>query len=163
MNKSIRKIIDQVSSLFQSILTGSKITRVDADGLQCSREGEVYDNLQTVHQYGFYSKPPKGSDALLLSNGDKRSQIIIGTKKAKYPELNEGESCLYSDKESLVEAPNIRLKGKKISIGEGENELVGLFLSLLKSLPSKPMVEGEFLVDPKKLLEITQKVEALKL
>lgn len=163
MNKSFRNILDKVSAILQSILTGSKVTRVHANGLQCSREGEVYDNLQTVHQYGFYSKPPKDSDALLLSNGDKKSQVIIGTKKGDYPELNEGESCLYSSKESFVEAPKVRLKGKKIGIGEGENELVGLFLSLLKSLPSKPMVEGEFLVDPKKLLEITQKVEAMKI
>lgn len=164
MNKSITAILNQVSNIIGSILSGSKVTRIDDNGIQCSRDGEVYNNLQTVHQYGFYSKPPKGCDALLLSNGNKKSQVIIGTKKGAYPELNEGDSCLYSDKESLVKAPNIRLKGKKIAIGEGENELISILLNIIEQIPETTPKEGAPLIkNPKDWPDIKKKLGSLKL
>ena len=163
MNKSIRKMLDQVSVLFQSILSGSKVSRVHENGLQCSRQGEVYDNLKTVHQYGFYSKPPLGSDALMLSNGDRRTQVIIGTRNEEYPELEVGESCLYSENKSFIKAPQIALEGEKVSIGEGKNELIGLLLSLVKSISKEPMKEGNYMVDPLMIEKTIKGLEALKI
>jgi len=163
MNKAITAILNQVSNIIGSILSGSKVTRVDDNGIQCSRDGEVYNNLQTVHQYGFYSKSPKGCDALLLSNGNKKSQVIIGTKKGAYPELNEGESCLYSDKESLVKAPNIRLKGKKIAIGEGENELISILTELVNAIPAVTPKEGLPLIESSVITNVKNKLGMLKL
>lgn len=155
MSKTIRKMFEMIAAMFHSILTGSKVSMTGSDGIQVSKDGEVYDGLQVASQYGFYSLPPVGSDVLLLSNGDTQTKVIIAAKKGALPSIKEGEACVYSAKRVLIKAP-------KIAIGQGENELIGLLSKLLKEIPKLTTVDGKSLNPSDVLQNIAGKLEAMK-
>lgn len=155
MNKTLQKMFEMITAMFQSILTGSKVSMVAKEGIQVSKDGEVYDGLQIASQYGFYSLPPVGSEALLLSNGDTRTRVIIAAKNEKRPETKEGEACVYSDKKVQIIAP-------KISVGKGESELIGLILKLMKEIPRLSTVDGKAIKPSPVIEKISEHLEAMK-
>lgn len=155
MNKTIRKTFEMIAAMFQSILTGSKVSMTGKGGIQVSKDGEVYDGLQVASQYGFYSLPPVDSDVLLLSNGDTQTKVIIAAKKGALPSIKEGEACVYSTKKVLIKAP-------KLAIGQGENELIGLLAKLLTEIPKLTTVDGKGLNPNAVLQDIGKRLEAMK-
>ena len=154
MNKTVKRMFEMIAAMFQSILSGSKVSRVSSEGVQVSKDGEVYDGMQVASHYGFYSLPPVGSDALLLSNGDAKTKVIIAAKKGSLPALKEGEACVYSLKKVIIDAP-------KIAIGKGENEIVSLLGQIIDGIQKLKTTQGS-VVPSTELAAISTKLEAMK-
>lgn len=60
---------------------------------------ELHDDVLFFQHYGYASRPPKGSEIVLLFPGGCRGAgVAMGSqsKPGDIPQLEEGESCLYS-------------------------------------------------------------------
>lgn len=63
-------------------------------------ENEVIDKIPAVKEYGFTSRPPVDSDAIILCiAGDRSNPIVIATngQAVRLKNLEEGEVALYTD------------------------------------------------------------------
>ncbi len=67
--------------------------------------GEVLDQVETVHQYGFASSPLPGALAVaIMPHGARDSAIVVGTDDARHrPKgLQAGEACVYTNAGNYV-------------------------------------------------------------
>lgn len=70
---------------------------------------EVKDQVESMAHFGFTSRPPKGSDVVMVSVGANREHgIIIATEHREYrfKDLGEGEAALYSQDGDFVHLKN---------------------------------------------------------
>ncbi len=92
-----------------------------------SYAGETTDDAVLMQHFGFKSKPPEDSEALVVCvNGDQDDTTIVAEKhEDSEPEgLEEGESVLYNDhgvKLILLKDGTLEVTAKKIKLnGEGK-------------------------------------------
>lgn len=83
---------------------------------------EVQEDVQSFQTYGFRSRPPAGTEAIMLSIGGNRDNpVVIATEnreaKDALPDLEAGESVWYHHQEEVY----LQWKGKNL---EGELEKI---------------------------------------
>ena len=137
MNKAIKRIFEQVENRFHLILSKGIIHRLkDGEAQVAFPQGGTIDEVPMIQQYGFKSLPPKGSIAVLVSDGTRRRSVIVGTKgPGPEPTLADGEACIFG-KDTLIKAADdqITLKAAKFKIGSPTVDLVKLIEELLEAL-----------------------------
>ena len=88
----------------------------DSTGLQTVQvealRGEVIDGAERMQLYGITSHPLRGADVLVLSVGGVRQHpvVLIDDRRHRVKELEEGEVCIYTDKDESGNMHRIILK-----------------------------------------------------
>lgn len=77
--------------------TGGDVPKWSGTG----RPDEEFTEQTVMQHYGFSSSIPPDSVGISISVGDK-ALLIASDNTDKRPELNEGESCIYFDKNNYV-------------------------------------------------------------
>lgn len=110
-NMLARAVIDFVNTEAGKTAT-AKITVLD---------GEEQEEVELLQQYGHASCPPKGTEAVVVYLGGRRSNgLIIATDSGNYRfQLEEGESALYTqegDKIHLKKGRIIEIETKTLKL-----------------------------------------------
>jgi phage baseplate assembly protein V len=105
----IRRLVQPMKNQLAGMIVRGILSAVkDAEGIQMIKisalKNEERDDIERPQQYGFTSHPLKGAELLFLSpNGDRSSMICICADDPRYrPEIQPGESALYSDQGLMV-------------------------------------------------------------
>lgn len=108
----------------------------DSKGIQTWQikglQGETFDGVPRVQEFGFSSNPPQGSDAIMVAvGGSRESLVVIATdhKTYRFKNLASGESVLYTDDGTsihLKKAGQIEIKtATKVLIETADVEITG--------------------------------------
>lgn len=96
MDRAARRILNLVGRARVNLIN-------DAGSVQTAQvtvnELETIDGIPVVHDFGFSSNPPAGSDvALVFVGGDRGNGVIVATNHQKYRTRNlaPGESVIYT-------------------------------------------------------------------
>lgn len=108
------------------ILKGVLETLKEDTDLQVAQvfvDGEPYDGLERIQQYGFTSVPEEGAETVILSvNGNKNQSFIIAIDDHRYrlKGLAEGSVALYTNSTNFVLLKpdgKIEIHGNNIELG----------------------------------------------
>ncbi|MEM9378410.1 MAG: phage baseplate assembly protein V [Planctomycetota bacterium] len=92
--------------------------------------GEVADRVHVVQEYGFASRPPAGSEAVVVcAGGDRSHPIVVGTldRRNPGPELAEGDVAVFSSSGDVIvlqAAGGVAVKSPAIAL-EGDVSVSG--------------------------------------
>lgn len=93
------------------ILTGKAVIKMvdDSGPLQKCQitglAGETLSNIPRIQNFGFASNPPVDSEAIILSLGGMRENVVIVTadnRIVRFKDLGSGESAVYTDDGTLI-------------------------------------------------------------
>ena len=141
MIKQIERIICQKLAPLQRkvllMLSRGIVARVDdTGGIKRFQgkviAGEVLDDIEVFQEYGFSSRPPRGSEFIMASVGGNREHAVaIATmnRNLRVKNLKEGETVIF-DKDGnyvyLKENGNIEVKAStKVKVDAPESEFTG--------------------------------------
>jgi phage baseplate assembly protein V len=82
-------------AVLRSVVTGTRIQRVDAEALA----GETLQDVELMQQFGFTSAPPAGAQLILIPLGGRTSAaVVVATEHGAYrfKVNNQGEAALYN-------------------------------------------------------------------
>lgn len=96
-----------------SKFTGGDVPKWSGTG----RIGEKFTDQVAMQHYGFASNMPLDSVGIAIAVGDK-ALLFASDNAEKRPELNEGETCIYFDKNNYIKIQ----AGGKITI-QSDNEI----------------------------------------
>jgi phage gp45-like len=92
--------------------------RFDASG----REGEEFEDREMFQHYGFNSRPPKGTQCLMLRDG--QSVFMVASDGTEYKaKLEDGEVALYDKYDNVIhlkKSGEVLIKGGKVTVDATE-------------------------------------------
>lgn len=133
LNKAMAPLKTRVQLMVgRAVLMASK----DSGGIQTWQiqglEGETFDGVPRVQEFGFSSNPPKGTDAIMVAvGGSRESLVVIATdhKTYRFKNLETGESVLYTSDGThihLKKDGQIEIKtATKVTIDTADVEITG--------------------------------------
>lgn len=113
LHREVVKIVRQELApiLMANITATQDVYRASA---QRSLNETPIDNMRLIQPYGFASRPPKGTQALMVPVASDPTHInVVGQFDQNRPPVNDGESCLYGPDGAIVYMQT----GKNIRIG----------------------------------------------
>lgn len=110
--RAIRKHMEPLQRRINNMIARGVITALnDAEGLQGVQatltQGEVFDGMERVQQYGFSSHPPIGSEIVaLFLNGNRDHPLVLGVDNREVRLRNQlpGDASIYSLLQNFVSA-----------------------------------------------------------
>lgn len=115
-----RKILSMIGkALIEAVNDNTKLQTVKISLLK----DELADEVDRVQNFGFTSNPPVNSEAVAISAGGDRGNmivIVVDNSETRLTGLESGESAVYNAFETFIKL----LKDKKIII-QGDNVFVG--------------------------------------
>ncbi len=124
LNKFIEPLRNKVLSMVAKALIESVNDTTKMQTVKISiLKDEVVDEIDRVQNFGFTSVPPVNSEAVALSIGGDRSNmivVVVDNSDSRLKGLEVGESAVYNAFETFIKL----LKDKKIII-QGDNVFIG--------------------------------------
>lgn len=115
-----RKILSMIGkALIEAVNDNTKLQTVKISLLK----DELADEVDRVQNFGFTSNPPVNSEAVAISAGGDRGNmivIVVDNSETRLTGLESGESAIYNAFETFIKL----LKDKKIII-QGDNIFIG--------------------------------------
>tara|TARA_R110002051_G_scaffold158637_2_gene230009 strand:+ start:193 stop:687 length:495 start_codon:yes stop_codon:yes gene_type:complete len=128
---SVKFIVGLVSKTFKaSVDAVQRVTGTGRDGEELDGEGWAY-----YQNHGFYSRPPKDAQIIWIKQGAK--WIGIASDSRNKPEIEEGETALFFDKDNFITIHD----GKITLKTKGDFEIEAENLTITGNLKAKGEVE----------------------
>lgn len=96
--EDIKRLVAPLQRRIMNMVSRAKIKLADDDTAQIvALEDEVRDRLDRVQEVGFASVPEEDDDAVVIYVGGNRDHgVVIATRSANRPELEPGETAIYT-------------------------------------------------------------------
>lgn len=133
----IRRAMEPLKTRVQ-LMVGRAVLLASNDGTTIQTwqikalNGETFDGVPRVQEFGFASNPPKDTDGIIVSvGGSRESMVIIATdhKKLRFKNLTNGESAIYTDDGThihLKKDGQVEIKtATKVTIDTADVEITG--------------------------------------
>lgn len=129
----VRKLVAPLRARVANLLAVGLVKLVDDSTVRQllqveTNEGEIHDEVERFQGYGFSSHPPDYAEALILRvGGDQGHSFAIVDASAGRPALAAGESAMYTDEDTDVEATRhvIHLKAGRLIFIRGDMTQIG--------------------------------------
>lgn len=133
-SEAFNRLIEPIKNRLMLMINRATVDIVDDSGSIQSQQvkvlaGETKSKVPSVHQFGFSSNPPPGSDAIMISvNGNRENSVIIGheNREFRFTNLEEGDSIQYNKEGKFVhvKGKNVEMLLEKLIINNDDHELV---------------------------------------
>jgi phage gp45-like len=132
----IHQALRPIYTRFSQIIARGCVTTMDKETLQIEFQKEdVQEGIERIEPFGFYSNPGEDSEALILFPDGYRSSgvaIALTQKTLKKPTLPSGAASMVAADGTAVTVED----GGKISIKNGQDELISILVQLIDSINS---------------------------
>ncbi len=97
---SMKRFLTPILARIRRVILGAKIESTDdATPLQQMKVQTlgraVYDKVEVFGQFGFTSRPPNGSDAIIVERNGKYIVIAVGDRQHRIRNIESGDSVVY--------------------------------------------------------------------
>ena len=140
----IRQTIRPIKNkILLSIGRGILLAAKDDKGIQQVQltllADEVKDQVESMAHFGFSSRPPKGSDLVMVSVGGNRDHgIVVASehRESRFKNLAEGDSVLYNvnGKYIHLKGDNIEALVSKLKIENDSHEMVAVLSEFMQEV-----------------------------
>jgi len=152
----MNSIMNKIHSLFSrgklsSSNDSGKVQKVKASLLA----GELKDDMERLQEYGFTSRPPDNSEALILSIGGNRDHSIVincNDRTYRINNLEKGEIAFYTDEGDKmhfkrgnkieIETKELTVNTDKFKVQNSTAELVEELVKLVDELIKTKTITG---------------------
>ena len=137
MSSILRAMNDQankVKGMIQSLVRFGVIKAATASGFVQVEgfEDEVFDDIELRQHFGFASRPPAGTEVLLLLVGGRgeNAVAISSNSRSDRPDMGAGETSIFNEgagaKVLCASNDTVRLSGDEVHVGgDSESILLG--------------------------------------
>jgi phage baseplate assembly protein V len=127
------RLLSSLSRRLRLLIARAVVTAIDDSGrIQAAQvrllDGEVRDEVEILHQYGFTSIPPGKREGLYFSVGGDRDHgvmVCVADREFRLGNLEPGETAIHTDEDMAAGQHRVHFKrGQEIHLIAGDSSMV---------------------------------------